>query len=288
MNSKKLLLTILVILCCFSITSCSLFVVTDVSPDTTDLTEKTDTPVLPQIPDIEQQPTLQKQIYNYLSTRFDKAYLPYYEGLEYEISGYNEAITEDEFSATFYFTMYHLDSGGDIASEIGKQSKANFEFKVVGKCTDGRAEIHSVMMNAAPVGEPDYSVPLEDCFPDENASLTLIGYIKEINVSDRKLTFDKVFWLTSPENDELLFSLGITDDDMPNGFYVYNPSEVDVQYEIAPDADFYRHEILENRPWVLVESELSMIAETLNTKTMLYTVDVENGVITTISEKYMP
>lgn len=247
-----------------------------------------DLPETPLDMPYEPEQTLQQQIHTYLSEIFDKAFQPYYEGLSYEISDYNEEISENEFSSTFAFTMYHLDSGGDIGSERGKLSQSNVHLKTSGTYTDGKAEIKSVLLNTNPVLHTEYSVPVENIFPDENATLSLVGYIKDIYIGDNKLSFDKLFFLTSPENDELLGQLGVTSEDMSDGYYLYNPEEKAVLYEIAQDADFYKFEIPEDRPPMLVESELSMIADTLNTQTPLYQIVVKNSVITTISEYYVP
>jgi hypothetical protein len=238
--------------------------------------------------DNEPKESLEEQIYNYLSETFDKAYGPYYEGLEYEISGYEEKITENEFCSTFLFTMRHLDSGGDIASEKGKETQANFNLMAEGTYVEGISGIESVMMDVSPVGEPNYSVPVEECFPDENATLSLVGYIKDIDVTGGKILFDKVFFLTTPENDDLLNELGVTSENMSDGYYLYNPDERAFEYEVADDAEFYRNEIMSGRPWTLVETELSMIKDTLHKTTRLYRVVVKNSAAVLISEFYTP
>lgn len=286
MKLKKSAMFAIAIILCILLTSCHLVVVDEVDPSKLPSEKDESVVTLPE-PDKELE-SLETQIHTYLSELFDKAYQPYYEGLNYEISDYNEEISENEFFSTFCFTMWHLDSGGDIGSERGKLTQANFHLMAKGTYADGVAVVDSVLMNTNPVLNTEYSVPVQNAFPDENATLSLTGYIKEINVTDRKVYFDKVFFLTTPENDELLGQLGFDVNNLPNGYHLYNPEESVFEYEIAQDADFYRNNMTVDRPWSIVETELSMIADTLNTQTPLYKVVVKNGVVTTISEIYLP
>ena len=50
-------------------------------------------------------PTIEEQIFSYLSGLFTEAYSPYYDGLRYEISNYEETISDNKCVATFLWTM---------------------------------------------------------------------------------------------------------------------------------------------------------------------------------------
>lgn len=125
-------------------------------------------------------------------------------------------------------------------------------------------------------------------FPASNISLTLTGYITELDPSTRTVTFDQVFWLTSPENDALLEGLGISEEELPNGYYIYNPETETHTYPISPQATQQIFETPENDAWRLVDTDLATFAKDLNTRTPLYTITVKNGEATQLAERYVP
>ena len=232
---------------------------------------------------------LQTRIHSYLSNLFDRAYSPYYEGLRYEMSDYKEEIDGENFTATFFWTMYHLDSGGDVYSDLGMETQANFSFQATGKISGGSISSVEVLgdVNVGMDG-PDYSAPVEGYFPDENSSLILTGYIKNIDTYARTVLFDKVFWLTEDKHSKLLEALGVESSEMPNGYYIYNPEEKGYSYPISENAVFEVFSARENEEWTLTETDLETFAKELNTRTPIYTVTVQNGEITSMAERYVP
>lgn len=233
-------------------------------------------------------PEMQAQLFDYLSGLFDAAYSPYYEGLRYQFSNYQDRLDGDSYTATFLWTMYNLDSGGDISSDAGREMESNYFLLATGTVAEGSLTDITVLADTSLSGPAHYSMPVEDFFPGTNSSLTLTGYITEMDPAARTFDFDQVFWLTSPENDALLTELGVTEAEMPNGYYIYNP-ETDIQtYSINSYASFQVFDTPEESPWTLKDTDLTTLANELNTRTPLYTVTVKNGVVTQISERYVP
>ena len=230
---------------------------------------------------------LQTRIHSYLSNLFDRAYSPYYEGLRYEMSDYKEEIDGENFTATFFWTMYHLDSGGDVYSDLGMETQANFSFQATGKISGGISSVEVLGDVNVGMDGPDYSAPVEGYFPDENSSLILTGYIKNIDTYARTVLFDKVFWLTE-DHSKLLEALGVESSDMPNGYYIYNPEEKEYSYPISDSAVFEVFSASENEAWTPVETDLETFAKELNTRTSVYTITVQNGEITSMAERYVP
>jgi len=115
-------------------------------------------------------PALQNQLISYLSELFDKAYGPYYNGLHYEMTNYEETVTDGEYTATFFWTMYHLGNGLDVPDDLGKEQAANWSLQATFKLTaDGRLDISTAVIlgdNSA-TGAPTYQVPIEDYFPSK-------------------------------------------------------------------------------------------------------------------------
>jgi hypothetical protein len=83
----------------------------------------------PQIPKNEPL-TPQDQITAYLTDMMTAAYSPYYEGLRFAMSNYAETLDGKTITATFYWTMYHLNNGLDISYEIGLEEQGNFSLQV--------------------------------------------------------------------------------------------------------------------------------------------------------------
>ncbi|NMA37714.1 MAG: hypothetical protein GX942_05355, partial [Papillibacter sp.] len=91
--------------------------------------DKTDTDAGSE-PDLQSVPGIQEQIMSYLSQLFTEAYVPYYDGLHYKISNYEETILDNKCVATFIWTMYHLGKGWDVASDEGVETEGNFSLQV--------------------------------------------------------------------------------------------------------------------------------------------------------------
>lgn len=115
-------------------------------------------------------------------------------------------------------------------------------------------------------------------------ALVLKGYIADLDPAARQLEFDQVSYLTGTDNGDLLQELGVDPNALPNGYYVYNPEEEFVAYDIAAEAVCW---ILDSKQ-ELLKTDLDTLAQDLNTRTPLYIITVENGVITELSEHYLP
>jgi len=67
-------------------------------------------------PDVK---STEEQLFVYLSELFTKAYSPYYDGLHYEMNGYEETTDGSKVTATFLWTMYHLGKEWDVGTDEG-------------------------------------------------------------------------------------------------------------------------------------------------------------------------
>ena len=115
-------------------------------------------------------PSNQNQIVLHLSKMFTDAYGPHYNGLHYEMTSYNETISNGKCTATFFWTMYHLDNGLDAANEIGKEQEANWNLQATIQIkTDGQLDMASATFLAdnSVTGPPTYQVPIDDYFPSK-------------------------------------------------------------------------------------------------------------------------
>jgi hypothetical protein len=80
--------------------------------------------------------TLQDQITAYLTDMMTAAYSPFYEGLRFEMSNYAETLDGKTVTATFFWTMYHLNNGLDVSYEIGLEEQGNFSLQATVQQTE--------------------------------------------------------------------------------------------------------------------------------------------------------
>jgi hypothetical protein len=123
----------------------------------------------PSEKNITEAKTTQGEIASYLTEMFNKAYSPYYEGLRYEIGSYSESVDGGAVSATFYWTMHHLNIGLDAGCEIGVEEQGNFDLQATAQL-DGNGAVISdtieILSNTAARGSAEYTLPVEDFFSD--------------------------------------------------------------------------------------------------------------------------
>lgn len=60
-------------------------------------------------------------------------------------------------------------------------------------------------------------------------------YIGHINIEKDTLYLDEIEWITN-ENEDRIKELKLTQSDMPNGYYMYNPSSDTVSFELIDNA----------------------------------------------------
>lgn len=287
------LVTVVAVALCFTLTAC---LSTDPAPDADQPSQDSGQPVsvenasLPELSS-DADPEMQSQLFDSLSTLFDTAYSPYYEGLRYEISDYQDLRTGDDYTAAFFWTMYNLDNGGDIPADTGRQAQSCYSLLATGKIADGKLTSVTVMADTSLKGPAQYTQPLASLFPGADTTLTLTGYITALDPSARTVAFDQVFWLTSLENDDLMDELGLMEEEMPSGsndFFIYNPETDTHTYPISPQATQQIFDAPEDGPWHLVDTDLATFARELNTRTPIYILTVKNGEVTQLSERYVP
>ncbi len=115
-------------------------------------------------------PTTEEQIFSYLSKLYNEAYSPYYDGLRYEISNYEETISDNKCVATFLWTMYHLGKSWDVESDEGVELEANLFLQATAAINDnGELDLSSisVLADVSACGPPDYCNPIENYFPNQ-------------------------------------------------------------------------------------------------------------------------
>lgn len=115
--------------------------------------------------------SIEEQIFSYLSELFTEAYSPYYDGLHYEISNYEETTDESSVTATFFWTMYYLGKGWDVGTDEGVEQLVNCNLQATATVNgDGLLDLEtiSVLIDTSAKFGPNYH-PVEDIFPTQLA-----------------------------------------------------------------------------------------------------------------------
>lgn len=112
----------------------------------------------------------QEQIFAYLSDLFTQAYSPYYDGLHYEMSYYEETTDGNEVTAIFLWTMYFIGKGWDVGTDEGVEQEMNCFLQAVATVgEDGTLnfETGSILRDTSAKYGPNYSSPIEELFPKQ-------------------------------------------------------------------------------------------------------------------------
>ena len=104
---------------------------------------------------------------------------------------------------------------------------------------------------------------------------------------ERSCAFDPVEWVEVPG--ERADELGITEENAPSGFYVYNES---IDFDKRPVDDNCRFQILDREnnyePKYVTREEMEQILEERKDLNIPYKLRIENDYITAVTEQYIP
>ena len=117
-------------------------------------------------------PSCEEHLVAYMTDLFNDVYAPYYDGLHYEIHYANETVSENQWTAEFFWTMYFLGKGWDIESDEGVEQQANMGLQASAQInTDGTLDLSTIQIfaDSSVKGPAVYDIPLEAMFPTQLA-----------------------------------------------------------------------------------------------------------------------
>ena len=116
-----------------------------------------------------------------------------------------------------------------------------------------------------------------------------LGYIYNFNADDMKFDFDVIEWINSSDTERIKELNLDPDNDMPNGFYIYNPNLSKRAYELSNNT-FY--EIIDwEQNGELTVIDIDGFANHINRfdeNKILCWITTNKGSIIRISERYVP
>ena len=119
------------------------------------------------------------------------------------------------------------------------------------------------------------------------ASTGLIGYISNFNIEDLSFDFDRIEWITLEDVDRVK-ELNIAEEDMPNGFYIYNEDEEVINYTMA---DRIECNILNLKEMTGESITIEEFAEYIHEHSEFkipFNIIVQDGYVIAINEQYIP
>ena len=141
--------------------------------------------------------------------------------------------------------------------------------------------------------EVKYSATVEDFL--ETPESHYIGYISNFTMDQSSMPyfhFDQIEWL-SLEDEERLKELNIDSDDLPNGFYIYNPENYPMYQQVSEHTeyniiyDFTPGDLDIMHKSVTLEEFVEYL-EQLGDSTSLFRLVTKDGYVQSITEQYVP
>lgn len=106
-------------------------------------------------------PSFQDQITAYLTDQFTKKSAQFYDGLHYEMSGYEETVEDGVCTAIFLWTEYWLGKGWDVGSDEGVEQEANWPLQVTAEVdSSGMLDLSTILVyqDHGQTSGPDYGI----------------------------------------------------------------------------------------------------------------------------------
>lgn len=125
-------------------------------------------------------------------------------------------------------------------------------------------------------------------FPTENLNPPYI--ISHFNAPDVIFHFDVAEWLTA-EDEERLAELGMTEADMPNGFYIYNPQTWPHSFALTSDTQYsFFADVPSELTTTYDPAEFAayLLPRLNKNDTPPFRVTTQNDLVTKIEEQYLP
>ncbi|MBK5252362.1 MAG: hypothetical protein JJE29_07000 [Peptostreptococcaceae bacterium] len=119
---------------------------------------------------------------------------------------------------------------------------------------------------------------------------TYIGFVSDFNLEKGFFHLDRIEWITY-DDEERINELGLSkDDDMPGGFYIYNPASYPQFFEVNENTEYIFHN--HGNEWNYSTSDASEFFEYLNTYkggwTPPFWIVTKDGCVRSITEQYVP
>lgn len=180
----------------------------------------------------------------------------------------------------------------DYYQELQKQSDEGIDRSLLNPLQVAIDYINNELGQNVSINElvPQYSAKIEDFMKTPESHY--IGFISSFNIDTYSFHLDKVEWLTLDDM-ERLKKLNIEPNDMPNGYYIYNPNSYPMYLQVT---DQTQYSIINwgggTNPNEFTKSvnteEFVEYLETYTDKTPPFRIITKDGYVQSITEQYVP
>ncbi|MFA5528560.1 MAG: M56 family metallopeptidase [Peptostreptococcales bacterium] len=134
---------------------------------------------------------------------------------------------------------------------------------------------------------PQYSATINDFM--ETPESYFIGYISNFRVDEPRPSFhlDLIEWLTRDDVDRLK-EIGLTPDELPNGFYIHNPDHYPMYHQVTEKTEYHIIDWGESIAHKNVTIEEFVKSMEKYETTPPYRVITKDGYVKSITEQYIP
>lgn len=139
-----------------------------------------------------------------------------------------------------------------------------------------------------PSTSPDITIDLPDNstkIDDTEEPIQLVGFVNSINEANKTIFFDEIEWVTSEDKDKIS-ELGLSEDDLSTGYYIYNPDESLKSITYTSLGNIVLYERSEEVKQITVT--INELKELLEQHPILCKIVLEDNVIKSINEIYLP
>jgi len=120
---------------------------------------------------------------------------------------------------------------------------------------------------------------------DKKTEPEKLGYIKSFDVKTGLVTIDPIEWITK-EDSARVKELGLNaEDDFPDGFYIYNPSQKTESLKLSQNVEYY---VVKEHDSVTERTDLNGLNERIKECKSPYHFTIGNGIVLKIEEQYLP
>ncbi|QAT49760.1 hypothetical protein EQM14_08220 [Caproiciproducens sp. NJN-50] len=155
---------------------------------------------------------------------------------------------------------------------------AGFESSCSAKAPFDSEPVGSVSVSSS---QPDHGQQASDSLREEK----FIAYLSRCDCKSGTVAADRVEWVTASDQ-KRMEELHLTQDDMPDGFYIYNSKKETNPIEIAKDAKISIFRDTSGTPF---QSDLNGLADRISaSSTSVFWLTIQNGVASAVEEQYLP
>lgn len=180
-----------------------------------------------------------------------------------------------------------LETFNELLKDAGKNGFVVFDGQILRMFADNNTG-KEIQLGYRPENEPSGSSHSSSsaAAKPESKEVKKIGYIKKFDAKAGTLAFDEVEWLTAEDDKARLKELGQNPDDLPDGYYIYNPSKKTENFKLSDKVEYLI--LNKNQISQTEKSNAKGLEEDLKENYNPFHLTIQNNQVVQIEEQYVP